>query len=187
MNHLFVLGRSAVRPLTIIAASGSGFYAMYTISRPVELDTEMVEGQVLKRHLYTPKVPYPLWDYNWDGKMTDDTSLQGQLEGKGDVFGTIRHIILVRHGQYEEEVEGTDGDRNDSLRKLTPLGRQQAEQTGKRLALLKKGIDEQFGPCDIKIVRSSDMHRAKETATIIAKHLKGVTVAKPDRRLNEAL
>lgn len=160
---------------------------MYTISSPAELDMELVEGQVLKRQLFKPKLPYPLWDYNWDGRMTEDTSMQGQMEGRGDVYGTIRHIILVRHGQYEENVDGVDGDKNDKLRKLTPLGRIQAEQTGKRLAKIQQGIDEQFGPCDIKIVRSSDMTRAKETAAIIAKHLKGVKLAKPDRLLNECL
>jgi serine/threonine-protein phosphatase PGAM5 len=171
----------------MMAAAGSAFYAMYVLGAPAELDTELVEGQVLKRQLFTPNVPYPLWDYNWDGKMTKETSMKGQLEGRGDVYGTVRHILLVRHGQYEENVEGVDGDKNDKLRKLTPLGRVQAEQTGKWLAKIQQGIDKEFGPCNIKIVRSSDMTRARETAEIIAKHLKGVKLAPPDRRLNEAL
>lgn len=187
MNRLIALGRSAAGPIGMMTAAGSGFYAMYTISSPSELDMELIEGQVLKRHLFTPKLPYPLWDYNWDGRMTEDTSMEGQTAGRGDVYGTVRHIILVRHGQYEEDVEGVDGDKNDKFRKLTPLGRIQAEQTGKRLAKLQQGIDDKFGPCDIKIVRSSDMTRAKETAEIIAKHLKGVKMAKPDRLLNECL
>ena len=160
---------------------------MYRIGSPEEMDMELIDGQVLKRQLFKPKVPYPLWDYNWDGKMTNDTSMDGQASGRGNVSGTIRHIFLVRHGQYEEDVDGVDGDKNDKLRKLTPLGRIQAEQTGKRLAKLQKGIDEKFGPCDIKIIRSSDMTRAKETAEIIAKQLKGVTLAKPDRLLNECM
>jgi serine/threonine-protein phosphatase PGAM5 len=164
------------------------------------LDMEVVEGQVLKRQLFTPKVPYPFWDYNWDGKMTQNPSAittgnQGEGAGgtaaagggRGEVHGTVRHILLVRHGQYEENVDGVDGDKLDKLRKLTPLGRLQAEQTGQWLAKIQQGIDEEFGPCNIKIVRSSSMTRARETAEIIAKHLKGVKLAPPDRRLNEAL
>lgn len=175
-----------MRPLSVITAASGATYAIYNLTSPTEMDSEMVEGQALKRQIFVPKIPYPLWDYNWDGKMTEDTTLQGHLDGRAaEIPGTIRHILLVRHGQYEQI--GADGDGRDKLRKLTPLGRKQAEQTGARLAILKKGIDETFGPCNIKIVRSSDMARAKETAKIIAKHLDGVKLAKPDRRLNEAL
>jgi serine/threonine-protein phosphatase PGAM5 len=76
---------------------------------------------------------------------------------------------------------------DDKMRKLTPLGRTQAELTGKRLGEMQKGINKAFGPCSFKIIRSSDMLRAKETAEIIAKHLEGVEVAAPDELLNEAL
>ena len=41
-----------------------------------------------------------------------------------------RHIILIRHGQYDET------SKDDHLRVLTPLGRAQAEATGRRLAAL---------------------------------------------------
>jgi hypothetical protein len=186
MNHLYTFGRNAIRPLGVMGAATGASYMIYTLMCPEELDMSMEEGQALKRQIYTPKLPYPLWDYNWDGNMTKDTTLKGHMEGRADdIPGTIRHILLVRHGQYEDI--GADGDGRDHLRKLTPLGRRQAEQTGKRLAILKKGIDDKFGACDIKIIRSSDMTRAKETAQIISKQLKGVKLARPDRRLNEAL
>jgi hypothetical protein len=187
MNRLIWIGRKVSKPLAIVTAAGSGFYAMYTLCSPSELDSELVEGQVLRRQLFQPKLPYPLWDYNWDGKVTDDTDLPGQLEGRGDVYGTVRHIILIRHGQYDETVGGTDGDSKDKYRVLTPLGRLQAEQVGKRLAILQRGINDQFGPCPIQIIRSSNMTRAKETAKIISQQLEGVQLAKPDPRLNEAL
>ena len=110
-----------------------------------------------------------------------------------------RHIILVRHGQYDER------SKEDSKRILTPLGRLQAERTGQRLAQLIKGGDfskydrskehhttgddlqQEFGgPCNIKAIYVSNMTRAKETAQIIAEQL-GMEVEMPDPLLDEAL
>lgn len=67
-----------------------------------------------------------------------------------------RHIILIRHGQYE-----TNGA-TDEHRVLTKLGRTQAEYTGKRLKELSL-------PYTTMI--KSTMARAQETANIIAKSL----------------
>ena len=51
------------------------------------------------------------------------------------VAGPSRHLILIRHGQYDET------SRDDAKRILTPLGREQAEATGKRLAeLIAAGV-----------------------------------------------
>jgi serine/threonine-protein phosphatase PGAM5 len=140
----------------------------------------------LKRQLHRPNVPYPAWDYNWDGRMTPETSLEGHKSGQSrTVSGKTRHIILVRHGQYDETSD------DDALRKLTPLGRRQAQKTGKRLAEIVKGSD-QFedpmfhGPCTIQAIHVSNMIRAKETATLIAQQMK-LTVQRPDPDLNEAL
>ena len=94
--------------------------------------------------------------------------------------GVTRHIILIRHGQYDEQ------HREDEKRILTPLGRSQAELTGKRLAKMIAGVDEKFGPCNVKTIRVSTMARAKETADIIAKQLPGyIPRAEPDPLLNE--
>lgn len=58
--------------------------------------------------------------------------------------------------------------------------------TGQRLAKMIKGIDEKFGPCNIKTLRVSGMARAKETAEIIAQQLpESVIRADPDTNLNE--
>lgn len=130
------------------------------------------------------------WDFNWDGRMTDATSPETMGTRRGFYasreLGNVRHILLVRHGQYHEEFK------DDKRRVLTPLGRHQAELTGQRLALMARGglgmINPEFaGPCHIKAIHVSDMARAKETAKIIASHLPGVKVSPPDPMLNEAL
>ena len=43
--------------------------------------------------LFAPSVPYPRWDSDWDGRKAISAS-------RAD--GITRHLILVRHGQYDE-------------------------------------------------------------------------------------
>jgi len=78
--------------------------------------------------------------------------------------GVNRHLILVRHGQYEE------GHSDDSLQILTPLGRQQAEATGKRIAEFLASPNP-AAPARFVRVHCSTMARARETADIIAAQL----------------
>jgi serine/threonine-protein phosphatase PGAM5 len=80
----------------------------------------------------------------------------------------------------------------DEKRLLTPLGREQAALTGKRLGQLIRGVNEEFGPCKVKVVRVSDLARAKETADIIYDNMElekfdgeAVKKAEPDPLLNE--
>merc|ERR1712106_281646 len=82
-----------------------------------------------------------------------------------------RIIVMVRHGQYN--LNGV----TDNERTLTELGRLQAEETGKRLALLyKKYIektDQNGDPtasANVHVTKSS-MTRATETADIILTQL----------------
>lgn len=102
-----------------------------------EDNTTMFHGQCLSRQLRRPKLPYPAWDYNWDHRETEATSkeaLSGQAQfAKSKSIGQTRHILLIRHGQYDERFK------DDRRRRLTPLGRHQAELTGQRLALLARG------------------------------------------------
>jgi serine/threonine-protein phosphatase PGAM5 len=88
---------------------------------------------------------------------------------------------LIRHGQYDE------APKDDAERKLTDLGRLQADYTGRRLREMIEGIQgTDFTPCRIKVVRVSNMARAKETADIITSHLpESVEIAEPDPDLNE--
>ena len=179
---------------------------------------------------YQPKAPYPAWDYNWDGRMTSETTCEAlsdlatfrkikttnnnnaavipppstttkRNEEDGDdnnngggggggggsmtesVVATaeagtvndvvVRHIILVRHGQYDESSD------DDAKRSLTKIGRQQAKLTGQRLASMlmrarnktRNNNNMKSTPCTVTKLHTSDMTRAKETAHIIAHYL----------------
>mgnify|MGYP005847401375 CR=1 FL=1 len=147
------------------------------------LDNEtMFEDQCLLRQVYKPVVPYPAWDFNWDGKMNSFSTLEAlsTIEGlrMSSETGTTRHIILVRHGQYDESHP------DDRRRCLTPLGRRQAQLTGRRIAELVQHV----GVENIKGIYTSDMLRAKQTAWIMAKALpKELEIGNPDEDLNEVL
>lgn len=146
-------------------------------------EEELYHGLFPLRQLWKPKTPYPQWDSDWDGRKPESTGDKHKDHDNSRYIrkhGITRHIILVRHGQYDET------DREDEKRILTPLGREQAELTGKRLAEMIKGIDQQFGPCGVKTIRVSNLARAKETADIIARELPdSVVKADPDPLLNE--
>ena len=98
------------------------------------------------------------WDYNWDNR---------QGEGKSRAS---RHLILIRHGQYN--LSGS----SDQERSLTSLGRSQAEMTGLRLAELSLPYTH---------ILHSDMTRAVQTAGIIAEQLPQVKVLPSDGILRE--
>ena len=162
-------------------------------------NTTMFYGQCLARQLHRPKLPYPAWDYDWDHRGTEETTqeaLSGQSQfAKSKSLGKTRHLLLIRHGQYDERYK------DDRRRKLTPLGRHQAELTGQRLAVLARGGLQGgpqlsptkkdnvvgAGPLHIKCIHVSDMERAKETARIIHSHIPHVKLNDPDPMLNEAL
>jgi len=135
----------------------------------------------------TSPPPTPKWDYNWDkrepyslikpskkrsasappsGKDQEDYS--NQLEKKKSK--AIRHIFLIRHGQYN--LNGKD----DCERTLTKLGERQAEETGKRLKSLGLDFD-----CLI----TSTMTRAIQTAEIIQKVIGKPEISNKDPMLRE--
>ena len=110
------------------------------------------------------------WDNDWDKR--DPRSLVRPLKGDfGDLpeserdayeekikkarATATRHLLLVRHGQYN--LSGL----NDAARTLTELGRGQADMIGLRL--------KELGLPYTKIIKST-MTRATETADIIHKH-----------------
>lgn len=51
------------------------------------------------RQLSKTIVEYPLWDENWDGR---DTKVDKETYRFIRKNGVTRHIILIRHGQYDE-------------------------------------------------------------------------------------
>ena len=82
-----------------------------------------------------------------------------------------RHLILVRHGQYN--LEGKD----DSERILTQMGIVQADYTGRRLAELN---------LPLTYMVSSTMSRAQQTAALIGQPLpEGLTTLPGDPILRE--
>jgi serine/threonine-protein phosphatase PGAM5 len=93
------------------------------------------------------------FDYNWDFRGSNSTD--NPIEKKKPT--AVRHIILIRHGQYN--LKGLQ----DKDRILTELGRQQAKLTGERLN------DLQIPFSDVYI---STMARAQETGRIILQELK---------------
>jgi hypothetical protein len=63
-------------------------------------------GLFPRRQLWQPRVPYPLWDRNWDGREpppSGDREADRELQRQARRGGVTRHILLVRHGQYLED------------------------------------------------------------------------------------
>lgn len=112
---------------------------------------------------------YPKWNQNWDHRepVLDPNS---NSEDKDKLPSASRHIILIRHGQYN--LAGT----TDNERYLTDLGRNQAKLTGIRLAELSL-------PYSFMI--HSNMTRAIETANLITESLPKVPVMPEDSILRE--
>ncbi|XP_017774431.1 PREDICTED: serine/threonine-protein phosphatase Pgam5, mitochondrial-like isoform X2 [Nicrophorus vespilloides] len=125
----------------------------------------------------TNYIPSVEWDNNWDRRSPhnlvhpkklnnsahSENEINKQLEMKKPK--ATRHIILIRHGQYN-----TDGE-TDKERVLTDLGRMQALSTGERL--------KELGFPFTDMVKST-MSRAQETGTLISKALPSVPVENSD-------
>lgn len=97
------------------------------------------------------------WDANWDHRQPNKNPR------------AIRHIIMVRHGQYNMK------DKLDEQRTLTEIGRQQSMLTGQRIAELELPVD---------TVVMSTMKRAQETGDIIISQL---PTSKPLKIVNDKL
>nr|XP_046241710.1 serine/threonine-protein phosphatase PGAM5, mitochondrial isoform X3 [Scatophagus argus] len=116
---------------------------------------------------HTPAPSGHSWDFNWDkrdpsalsnGKKKETATEDPSSEQDNGKPKATRNILLIRHSQYN--LSGN----SDKERILTPLGREQADLTGKRLAALGLKYD---------VLIHSSMARATETAHIISKHLPG--------------
>ncbi|XP_051515611.1 serine/threonine-protein phosphatase PGAM5, mitochondrial-like isoform X2 [Myxocyprinus asiaticus] len=114
------------------------------------------------------------WDYNWDkrdpsstvnGKRKERAGDSGSPDTENNKPKATRHIFLIRHSQYNLNGNG------DKERVLTPLGREQAELTGQRLAVLGLKYD---------LLIHSSMTRATETANILSKYLPEVELVSCD-------
>lgn len=123
---------------------------------------------------HTPAPSGHAWDFNWDkrdpsvlvnGKKKESVTEDPSSEQENGKPKATRNILLIRHSQYN--LSGS----SDKERFLTPLGREQAELTGQRLAALGLKYD---------LLIHSSMTRATETANIISKHLPGVDLVSCD-------
>ena len=93
------------------------------------------------------------WNYNWDYREPKKKGTGGEGEGDEESKSVAtRHLILIRHGQYEQWHKDSD------LKRLTELGRRQAKATGERLKQLEDNYT---------ILYYSTMPRATETGKII--------------------
>ena len=97
------------------------------------------------------------WCYGWDNP--------GERGLPTDTKKGQRQIIMIRHGQYQNE-DSSD----DSIRTLTDLGKQQAHLTGKWLKE-NMGASSLFTTDKVQHFYVSNMARAKETADIILEEL----------------
>uniref|UniRef100_A0A668AD91 Serine/threonine-protein phosphatase PGAM5, mitochondrial n=1 Tax=Myripristis murdjan TaxID=586833 RepID=A0A668AD91_9TELE len=100
-----------------------------------------------------------------NGKKKESAAEDPSSEQDNGKPKATRNILLIRHSQYN--LSGND----DKERILTPLGREQAELTGQRLAALGLKYD---------VLIHSSMARATETANIISRHLPGVELVSCD-------
>jgi 2,3-bisphosphoglycerate-dependent phosphoglycerate mutase len=79
---------------------------------------------------------------------------------------TGMHLLLIRHGQSQANVEGIIQGDDDPL---TDVGRRQAEHLGRHLA----------GTREIHHLYASPLLRARETARIISRHIRREPVFEP--------
>ena len=168
------LARRAALPL--------GACAVLPTSRPraeerapaVQRRLTAVADLAIEAQLFQPAVPWPQWDCNWDHRELDSRGRRRSLLKPSGA--PRRHLILIRHGQYDESA----GD--DSGRVLTALGKRQAVQAGKRVAEL---LSQPGAVC--RGVHSSRLARAVETADLIHAQLNNVPRLPGDPQLNEGV
>jgi len=107
---------------------------------------------------------WPEWDRNWDKRQHQ----------QGEKITANRHIILIRHGQYNE------GGQTEQQKCLTELGKTQASLAGARLAELDL-------PLTSTSIIHSNLTRATESAKLISEHLPQVPVLPCDEEIRECI
>ncbi|KAM3611668.1 uncharacterized protein V6R79_022265 [Siganus canaliculatus] len=168
-------GGSAVVVLAAAAADSRGYFGDgEAAARWSKLSVLQAAQPAWTPASHTPVPGGHSWDFNWDkrdpstltnGKKKETSTEDPSSEQDGAKPKATRNILLIRHSQYN--LSGN----SDKERILTPLGREQAELTGKRLAALGLKYD---------VLIHSSMTRATETANIISKHLPGVELLSCD-------
>lgn len=112
------------------------------------------------------------WNPDWDGRAPPNGE-------KMKAVGAIRHLLFVRHGQYDLDSEEHG---------LTELGRKQSERLAQRLVtdrLTPK--KDRYGVVQVQYagIWVSNVTRAIQTAQILSAHLPDVPLKEPDPLLAE--
>jgi serine/threonine-protein phosphatase PGAM5 len=154
-------------------AASSTFYAQQVWASRAEAEIPTSTTSALPP--FHERLPTP-WDFQWDkptqrgfpfsyhSSVVDPKSgspLLAKAAPKAE-----RQLILIRHGQYENE-----DSKDDSIRKLTPMGEQQATLTGAYLAKSLKPSP-LFVADSIDKFYVSNLMRARQTADLIHKELR---------------
>ena len=116
-----------------------------------------------KNKLACSDKPITPWDHNWDRRAPASDAADSTDGEKPKKVTVSRHLILIRHGQYDMS------QKQDELRVLTELGHQQAVITGGRLNELQTAKKK-----TINLLIHSTMKRAMETSDYIIKVLDAV-------------
>ncbi|XP_041854628.1 serine/threonine-protein phosphatase PGAM5, mitochondrial isoform X2 [Melanotaenia boesemani] len=172
-----VAGGSAVLVFAATTADSRGYFGEHrgdAASRWSRFTVLQAAQPAWSSASHTPVPTGHAWDFNWDkrdpsllsnGKKKEKVTEDPTSEQDNSKPKATRNILLIRHSQYN--LSGT----SDKEKTLTPLGREQAELTGQRLAALGLKYD---------VLIHSSMARATETAHIISKHLPGVDLVRCD-------
>jgi serine/threonine-protein phosphatase PGAM5 len=115
---------------------------------------------------------WPEWNRDWEHSWMKDQEGKAVDKSTSQHRGKKRHIILLRHGQYN-----LDSPENE----LTDRGRVQAKITGERLrTILTEPVDDKYGRRQLTLTQfvHSGVTRARETAEIIALELGPTAEAK---------
>ncbi|XP_035770075.1 serine/threonine-protein phosphatase PGAM5, mitochondrial isoform X2 [Neolamprologus brichardi] len=163
-------GGSAVLVFAAAAADSRGFFGDRggeRVSRWSRFAVLQAAQPAWSPASHTPTPTGHAWDFNWDkrdpsaltnGKKKENATEDPTSEQNNSKPKATRNILLIRHSQYN--LSGN----SDKEKILTPLGREQAELTGQRLAALGLKYD---------VLIHSSMTRATETANIISKYIPG--------------
>ncbi len=103
----------SLQKLTLLNFISSLYLLIFTIPFICINNAIQYHGLFPRRQLWRPSREYPLWEDNWDGRqpppitsLAEEGAENGMSTAQRERYirknGVTRHIILIRHGQYDE-------------------------------------------------------------------------------------